>query len=96
VRCEILLVALNIALPTAVATWRWSTASASAEARTNKASPTTRRKITTEATATTRAAETTSRSYVATWAGWRSSGCSGMCRNRNGSGSRTSGRSHGA
>ena len=74
--CEILLVALNIALPTAIAAWCWTAASASAEARAAKASPaTTRRKVPTEATTTTRAAETTSRSNVATWTGWRSSGC---------------------
>ena len=95
-RCEVLLLALDRALPTAkAARWR-ATASATTETRATEASSTTRCKVPSEATATTRAAETSSGRHVAPWARWRRSRSSGVCGNRNGSGSRASGRSHGA
>jgi hypothetical protein len=69
-RCEVLLVALYIALPTAVAAWRWTTASASAETRATEASPATGCKVSSEATTATRTAESTSRSQVTAWTRW--------------------------
>jgi hypothetical protein len=94
-RCEVLLLALDIALPTAKAT-RWRTAaSATTESRATEASSATRWKVPSEATATARATETSSGRHITPWTRWRCSRSSGVCGNRNGGGSRASGRSHG-